>query len=514
MPDNRSEHSQLSLVPGQPYDQGQASIMRQQPHHAQEQGHPLQSNYDDPSRYPAAHQDSQSSNHMYNTHPNGYDNTNHNGQYYASPSQLEQLQLQKQHQQRLEDNIQAEDTLRMQQHRVARPNAAASVQDSRVSENKPPNYYAYPPQPNASSTSLDQTEDNSFKAQFTKLFRFPCSTYGKALMLVIALEALLVIIIQTVIVVKYFDALRDTPIIDDSSDPQPPHLDKNNMSRSIPAYLIVFVFAQLFQLVLAWDAVRAQNTIEIIGIVIFNTCCFAYAIFEISQNNRSLKESAKFFVPAGSALELINELLPFLIVVIVVIGVTQCIVTWLAYQLFQEFGWKIYKKIGADPNMKKMYRAYQIYLVLIKVDLFFFVGFSIQFIYLTLFKRTADPEYWITIMVLPLTIVILYIAVYAVRHESRKWMITFLVAMHCGVLYFVFKVVRMYVGDRVMNYEGVRNFLMLFATLCLMTILATIANAAVCYRNFGKGLKAHLLKDSRGSGAATSSTSGRVLEID
>lgn len=45
-------------------------------------------------------------------------------------------------------------------------------------------------------------------------------------------------------------------------------------------------------------------------------------------------------------------LTPFLIVIIAVIGLTQCAVTWLGYQLFQEFGWKIYKKIGADPNMK------------------------------------------------------------------------------------------------------------------------------------------------------------------
>jgi len=57
-------------------------------------------------------------------------------------------------------------------------------------------------------------------------------------------------------------------------------------------------------------------------------------------------------------------------------------------------------------------------------------------------------------------------------------------------------------------------FLVLLAALCLVTILVTIANAAVCYRNFGKGLKMHLMKDNRDSPNATSSNGGRVLEID
>lgn len=112
---------------------------------------------------------------------------------------------------------------------------------------------------------------------------------------------------------------------------------------------------------------RAQNTIEIIGIVAFNLCCFAYSIFEISQIRSSLfppdpDPDFEFFAP-GRAQDLLDSIKPFLIVVAVVIGVTQCLVTWLAYQLFQEFGWKIYKKIGADPNMKSKY--FQAYAVLI-----------------------------------------------------------------------------------------------------------------------------------------------------
>ncbi|KAF9572658.1 hypothetical protein EC968_009558 [Mortierella alpina] len=479
-----------------------------------------------------------------NSPPNGDSNNAHAITRQPTQQQLQQLQLQRQHQQRLQEQIQAEDSLRLNlqmdsQHRAQNQNqnqnrvprippaaitATAAAQNlGTTGESKPPpSYYSYPPQPSRSPTSPSGVDgsESTFKARLKRFVRFPCSTYGKAMILVVAIEALLVIIMQVVIVILYFDSLvDDSPEQPGGTIPAvslPPYLDPRNQSRSIPAYLMVFVFAQLFQLVIAWDAVRAQNTIELIGIVIFNVCCFAYSIFEISQIRNSLENggAAGFFDPPSRAMELQSHLQPFLIVDVCVIGISQCLVTWLAYQLFQEFGWKIYKKIGADPNMKKMYRAYQIYLVLIKVDLFFFVGFSIQFIYLALTRRGQDPEYWLTIIVLPLTVLILFIAVYAVRHESRKWMASFLVAMLAGVVYFIFKVVRMYVGEKAPLYKGVNQFLTLFASLCLITILATIANATICYRNFGKGLKPHLLRDARESPSATSPTNGRIMVID
>ncbi|KAG0229142.1 hypothetical protein BGX31_006312 [Mortierella sp. GBA43] len=436
------------------------SNMRQQ-YGDNENDHPLSSNhYDNSSRYPDGSpyqtniQGSKTEYIHNNNEPVGF---HHN----VSPQQQEQLDLQKQHQQRLQEQIQAQDTIRMQQHRVARPNAATAVQDHSNTDSKPANYYAYPPQPNASSTSdQNQKQGLSVKERLTKLVKFPCSIYGKSLLLVFSLEAMLVIIMQIIIVLKYRESLADiSPQLEPGEPVEEPLVDSNNPSRPIVAYLIVFVFAQLFQIVMAWDAVRAQNTIQMIAFVVFNLCCFAYSSFEITQTRSTFDQSTRFL--RISPAELMTALMPLLIVVVVVIGVTQCIITWLSYQLFQEFGWKIYKKIGADPNTKRMYRAYQIYLVLIKVDLFFFVGFSIQFVYLTLNDKDY-LEYWLTIIVTLLTPMILYIAFYAVRHESRKWMSIFIMAMLCGVAYFLFKVVRMYYGEKSNNYIGTRRFLTLF----------------------------------------------------
>lgn len=43
-----------------------------------------------------------------------------------------------------------------------------------------------------------------------------------------------------------------------------------------------FVLAHLFQLVLALDALAAKNTIQIIGLLCFNTLFLAYSIVQAS----------------------------------------------------------------------------------------------------------------------------------------------------------------------------------------------------------------------------------------
>jgi hypothetical protein len=111
----------------------------------------------------------------------------------------------------------------------------------------------------------------------------------------------------------------------------------------------------------------------------------------------------------------------------------------LGWKIYQEFGWKVYKFIGANRLMKKMYANYQVYQCLIKFDLFFFVGFSAQFISLVLSKN-VDWEFYVTCAALPLSIVLLIEGYLAARHESRWMMATFMSGCVGGLVYFVYKV--------------------------------------------------------------------------
>ena len=59
------------------------------------------------------------------------------------------------------------------------------------------------------------------------------------------------------------------------------------------------------------------------------------------------------------------------------------------------------------------FRIYQIFLMLLKLDVFFVFGFGIQF--LVLIIQPNDPEFAITIAAIPVLICVLVLAVYGVE---------------------------------------------------------------------------------------------------
>ena len=126
------------------------------------------------------------------------------------------------------------------------------------------------------------------------------------------------------------------------------------------------------------------------------------------------------------------------IIVPIVISVAELAYVGLAYKIYTEFGWKVYKFLGADRRMKTMFTYYQIFLCLVKFDLFFWVGFSVQFIWLVLDSHNA--EYYLTCLALPLSILVLIDGHIAARSENKWMMYTFMTGCVGALVYFLYKV--------------------------------------------------------------------------
>ena len=78
-----------------------------------------------------------------------------------------------------------------------------------------------------------------------------------------------------------------------------------------------------------------------------------------------------------------------------------------------------------------------------------------------------------------------------------------------AMVYFIFKLVRMYQPSQESKYSFTRRFLTFFAALSLLVVTFTLINSLVCFVNFDKGLKPHIsMRSSQNQSIPMNATSG------
>lgn len=188
-------------------------------------------------------------------------------------------------------------------------------------------------------------------------------------------------------------------------------------TRTVPTFLTLYIFAVIYQFVLTIDALRLRNVIQVIGLCILNFCLMLYGAIEQLQISDALKQ-----LNSVIHADQVQSLYPLEVVVPCLIAVGLVLLSFVAWKLYQEFAWTIYKNISADLRMKRRYLMYQVYIALLKFDFFFFLAFTIQF--LVVLQATGgdgvpvDSEFYLTVVALPVTIGILILAAVFVRKES------------------------------------------------------------------------------------------------
>lgn len=163
-----------------------------------------------------------------------------------------------------------------------------------------------------------------------------------------------------------------------------------------------------------------------------NALFLLYAVIQIKEIQQTMASSSL----SSTSVIPINALTRIIPIVIAVAEVAYIALGW---KIYHEFGWKVYKFLGADRRIKKMYAIYQIYECLVKFDVFFWAGFSVQFIWLVL--QDTQVEYYITCAALPLSLLLLVEGHLAARYEQRWMMATFMLGCVGAMVYFLYKVI-------------------------------------------------------------------------
>lgn len=166
---------------------------------------------------------------------------------------------------------------------------------------------------------------------------------------------------------------------------------------------------------------------------IFNALFLLYSIVQIFEVRESLLPSND---QAGGVTDVPVHVLTTIIPIVV--SVAEIAYIALGWQIWREFGWKVYKQLGADRQIKRMYARYQIFVGIMKFDVFFFIAFSVQILGLIL--QSKDWEFYITCAALPLSFLLLLDGMVAARLESKNMMWSFMLGCFTGMVYFVYKV--------------------------------------------------------------------------
>jgi hypothetical protein len=278
-----------------------------------------------------------------------------------------------------------------------------------------------------------------------------------------------------------------------------PNSRGTSASHSVPTYLALFIFGFLYQLVLVYDALRAKNTIQVIGLCLYNVGMVIYSGVQIAQVKEAIDGLIKNVEGDGIPQiepDIWDKLHWFLLACPCVIALGTILLSGVAWKLYHEFAWTIYKNISADLRLKRRYLTFQIYIALLKFDFFFFLAFTVQFLVIV-GSNFTDFEFYLTIVAVPVTVCFLLFAAFVTRRESYIGQAIMVVVYLAAMAYFIFKLVRMYdKGDmqKVIEYLPARKALTVFAVITISLLVATIATACVCTRNFNKGLKPHIQK--------------------
>jgi hypothetical protein len=134
---------------------------------------------------------------------------------------------------------------------------------------------------------------------------------------------------------------------------------KTPQSRTIPTYLTLFIFGFVYQLILVYDALRLKNTIQVIGLCIYNVGLLIYASVQMDQIKKAIASlNSSGWIKADADIWSTSK--PFLIAVPCVIALGTVVLSGIAWKLYDEFAWTIYKHISADLRMKRRYLTFQV----------------------------------------------------------------------------------------------------------------------------------------------------------
>jgi hypothetical protein len=236
-----------------------------------------------------------------------------------------------------------------------------------------------------------------------------------------------------------------------------------------------------------WTSIMFENKFEMVSFVVASAMITLHSWWQLWRHNSSVKSDAGAFATLGSVV-FVGALLSSLF------SIAFCAMSW---YVCTQFGWHVYKRVGASGSLITMFTHFQVFKSILKVDLMW----SLVLLLTGLFARVWDTVWGIslTITMMFASLAWAYGFTQVVRNERSEQfyaMLPFAFAEPVYIIYKLYQVIEH--GDR-MHPDDVNPLLSLiphvvftlpyFGTLAAGAIVVRIALlvfAWQCKRNFNK----------------------------
>ncbi|KAN0077302.1 hypothetical protein V8E55_011157 [Tylopilus felleus] len=254
--------------------------------------------------------------------------------------------------------------------------------------------------------------------------------------------------------------------------------------KTLSCYLALYVLAELFELGMAYDALRLRNIIQLLGIILFHGALIVFSALQVHETKVALVPCALSQCDNDSEW-LWRKVEPFLIVAPCIVAASWLFLIFWIKKLYEEFGWVIFHVVGANPKLKTMYQFYQIFICLLKFDFFCFVGVTMQLLIVVL--ATDSAEFGVSITAIPVVLILIAGCAYAVQREI-KWMMSIALVLMVPCMSYFYKLVRFYLPSSQQEYITTRATLTVFTIFSFLLLLTTFLVGLKCFYDFDKGL--------------------------
>ncbi|KAH6988852.1 hypothetical protein BKA56DRAFT_448431, partial [Ilyonectria sp. MPI-CAGE-AT-0026] len=265
-------------------------------------------------------------------------------------------------------------------------------------------------------------------------------------------------------------------------------------SLTVPTNLGIFFFSAIFHLFYAYDAIQSKNTIQVGFSCIFSIMLLFFTILQYLQVKNAAFSLAASFDVHGSPL--VHEDMDFwpltgrlLLSMSGIVALCSALLMIIAWRVRAHFSWQALHNVGADAQMRRKRLMYQVYLMLLKLEVYTTICFLA--VYSVPILRMPGYEFYLNISAVPLISLVPWLSIICIRRENIIG--TSIGVQLAGMVYFVYKMVIIHTGGHGdLVFEVSYTLLVLFGSVSMFLITLTATGTVICMSNFRKGLSAYL----------------------